>query len=426
MPTLTPQSIVQALPAKYQQIYIAYSGGLDSHVLLHLCAANDEIRQHITAVYIHHGLQTAADAWQCHCQQQAAVLNVYFLAIKVHAQAVTGESPEAAARAARYNAFKALLNSDDLLLVAHHREDQAETLLLQLFRGAGLAGLAAMPKAQTFAQGQIIRPLLDYAKTDLQHYAEQQQLTWVEDPSNASPDFDRNFLRNQVMPLLKTRWPSLDKTVARTAQHCAEASQWQQNWANQQLTKITDQQGCLLISAWREYPDYQRNQLLRQWLHAYAIRPPSQAVLHGIMQQVINAQHDKTPELFLQGFYIKKFQEKLYCLSASYLQPETTSRIWPSEQAQITLANGSQLIRKEIGLGIDKQLWQNHQVTIMPRQGGEKIKLPYRNGHHALKKLYQEANRPPWEREIRPLIYIDGRLAAVPGLWVAEWALGGD
>jgi tRNA(Ile)-lysidine synthetase, N-terminal domain len=177
----------------------------------------------ITAVYVHHGLQLEADAWAEHCKKTATDLGVDFKVIRVDAIAGQGESPEEVARNARYTALRTLIETDDLLLVAQHREDQLETVLLQLFRGSGLSGLSAMPAFMNFGKGVLLRPLLNTPKIAVEVYAKLHNLSWIEDPSNQSNNFNRNFLRNAIVPLLKQRWPACDKTVARSAGHCAEA-----------------------------------------------------------------------------------------------------------------------------------------------------------------------------------------------------------
>ncbi|MDD4915063.1 MAG: tRNA lysidine(34) synthetase TilS [Methylococcales bacterium] len=423
MTQLTLDAIGQLLPSNGRRIFIGYSGGVDSHVLLHLLASAAEFRDRITAVYIHHGLQSAADNWAVHCQQQCLQLAVDFKTIKVDARHPRGESPEASARAARYAAFRELLQTDDLLLLAQHREDQMETLLLQLFRGAGIHGLASMPSSMAFGQGMLLRPLLPVARLDILKYAQQHVLQWVEDPTNQASDYDRNFLRNQVIPLLKQRWPAIDKTVSRTARHSAAAGQLLDAWASQELLAIRDAvDQSLLIDKWRQYNENQRNWLLRGWLQRFGLKPSSEAVLQAIIEQVINAGEDANPELQIQDVHLKKYRQKLFCLPHRYLQSASAAVIWPAQSPVLVMQNGYRLIRVDAGAGIDKRLWQAHTVTADCRRGGERLTLPGRSGRHSLKKLYQEAGVPPWERNIRPLIYLDGRLAAVAGLWVDEWA----
>ena len=206
-----------------QNIFIAYSGGIDSHVLLHLCASDAQLKAKLTAVYINHGLQAESESWGKHCEQVCNSLDVKFISLTANAQAAPGESPEEAARNARYAVLKPLLGADDVLLLAQHAEDQLETVLLQLFRGSGLKGLSGMPASMAFGQGKLVRPLLEVSKNDIIAYANAHNLKWIEDPSNQHRHFDRNFLRHDIIPLLKQRWPSLAVTVSRAAGHCANA-----------------------------------------------------------------------------------------------------------------------------------------------------------------------------------------------------------
>jgi len=209
---------------------IAYSGGLDSHVLLHAVAA---MRAELTgcefiAVHINHGLSEKAGQWTKHCANQCEVLNITFAHINVDAKNKTGESPEAVAREVRYQAFREFMQPGDCLLTAHHQDDQAETLLIQLLRGAGPRGLAAMPYYSDFAEGWHARPLLNFSRDELHEYAQQtfsqNQSAWIDDESNSDTRFDRNFLRHEIIPKLKARFPGMAATLSRSAGLCAEAS----------------------------------------------------------------------------------------------------------------------------------------------------------------------------------------------------------
>lgn len=423
MTELSIQIINQLLPADYRRIVIGYSGGIDSHVLLHLCASQTDLNSKITAVYIHHGLQQAADDWGKHCQQQCLCLSVDFKMLKVNALPKAGESPEAAARDARYAALRSFLQPRDVLLLAQHREDQLETVLLQLFRGSGIQGLSAMPASMDFGQGLVLRPLLNISKADIEQYAIRHELHWVDDPSNQSNEFDRNYLRNQIVPLLKQRWPSLDKTVARAALHCGNAAQLLNDWAEQELAEIFDPNDRSLdIVNCLRYNENQRNWLLRHWLLSLSLKPPSQAILNAIVEQVILAKENASPQVYTQGCYIRKYRQKLFCITDAYFRKESDIRQWAAPDDQLHMTNGYRLIRYESSAGVSKRLWHAKSITVASRSGGEKIKLPGRDGHHCLKKLYQEAGIPPWDRDVRPLIYLDGRLAAIAGLWIAEWA----
>ncbi|WP_020482997.1 tRNA lysidine(34) synthetase TilS [Methylomonas sp. MK1] len=423
MPDLNPQTVAALLPATCRKVFVAYSGGLDSTALLDLCVGLPALAGKIVAVYVDHGLQAESAGWGEHCRRQAESLGVDFELLTVDARASNGESPEAAAREARYRALRQLLAVDDIILLAQHREDQMETLLLQLFRGAGVSGLAGMPIASAFGNGQLLRPLLDVAKVDIQRYAQTHGLQWVEDPSNQSSNFDRNYLRNEILPTLKQRWPSLDKTVARSAKLCGDAAQMIEAWANQTLPAVFDPtDGSFNIADLSAFSATQLNCLLRQWLGRMGLKPPSQAVLQTLVEQSIGGRADALPQIYIQGHSIRTYRQKLYCIPELNLRKDTEAKCWAQEQEQISLSNGYVLRRNSASVGLSKDLWQNAKVTVEPRRGGEKLKLAGRVGHHCLKKLYQEAGVPPWERDIRPLIYLDGSLAAVAGLWIAEWA----
>lgn len=423
MSPLNYQAIAGCIPDRFGKLYIGYSGGIDSEVLLHLCASQAHLRPHIVAVHIHHGLQAPADDWEAHCRAQAALLDVVFFSFRVNAKATGGESPEAAAREARYRVFKELLQANDLLLLAQHREDQLETVLLQLFRGAGVQGLAAMPVIAPLGLGRIIRPLLDTPKPDIERYAAEFGLTWVEDPSNQSRDFDRNFLRNDIVPLLKRRWPSLDKTVARSARHCGEAAALLNDWGLETLSQLLDTADLsLALDGLQAFSAPQRNWLLRKWFERLKLKPPSTALLTSLNGQLIGAGNEASPEIVSQGHVFRRYRQRLFCLKPHQLSKPARCN-WPADLDGLSLSNGYQLNRVTAdGGGIAQPLWHASTVTLRPRSGGEKIKLSGRAGHHCLKKLFQEAGIPPWQRESRPLVYLDDRLAAVVGLWVADWA----
>jgi tRNA(Ile)-lysidine synthase len=198
---------------------VAYSGGLDSHVLLHLMSQLSDSEISIRAMYINHGLQKEARDWEIHCHKVCDELCIPFNSKALQIQTSTGVSLEEEARKKRYSALNTSLQKDEVLLTAHHQNDQAETLLLQLFRGAGVQGLAAMPAIREFGSKENLRlharPILNQTRQFLEAYAKENQLDFIEDPSNFDESFDRNFLRNIIMPQLRQRWPGIDKTISR-------------------------------------------------------------------------------------------------------------------------------------------------------------------------------------------------------------------
>jgi tRNA(Ile)-lysidine synthase len=402
-----------------EHIYIGYSGGVDSHVLLHLCASIPRLKDSITAVYVHHGLQAEAESWARHCEKTAESLGVDFILLHVDAHAMQGESPEEAARNARYIALKSLIGVNDVLLVAQHRDDQLETVLLQMFRGSGLRGLSAMAEIMAFGQGVMLRPLLNVSKLAIDNYARVNALNWVDDPSNLNNDYDRNFLRNVVLPILKQRWPACDKTVARSARHCADAQVVISAFAEELFRRVFNVADKTLCISQLKSCEITRQQLvIRQWFQALNLKMPAQAFVEHLQSEVLSAREDSDPELSGQGYCVRRYRDKLYCLKQ--VAPETLQdSIWSTGQTSIRVSDHQTLSCMPSSSGICGGQWQNATIVVKARSGGEKIRLPGRKSHHALKKLFQEAGIPPWERESIPLVYLDGKLAAVGDLWIS-------
>ncbi|MGZ8175909.1 tRNA lysidine(34) synthetase TilS [Methylobacter sp.] len=402
-----------------QRFYIAYSGGVDSHVLLHCCASITHLKDKLTAVYVHHGLQAEAESWAKHCEKTAKDLDVEFLTLRVNANAAPGESPEEAARNARYAALKSLIKADDALLLAQHREDQLETVLLQLFRGSGLRGLSGMPERMAFGAGVMLRPLLNTPKQAISDYAHAHQLSWVEDPSNQSNDYDRNFLRNAVVPLLKQRWSAIDKTVARSAKHCADAQVLVDEVADELFGVVFNPvDKTLSISRLSEHHSHPQQLIVRHWFRHRGLKMPAQAKVERILNEVVAAAGHRDPVLSGQGYSIRRYRDKLYCLT-NLSGTEPQDRVWPAGQASIKITDDRTLSCESSSKGISRERWQDASVEVRFRRGGEKIRLPGREGHHSLKNLFQEAGIPPWERDVMPFIYLNDTLAAVGDLWIS-------
>ena len=416
---LESETVTSIISSKTENIYIAYSGGMDSHVLLHLASSIAEIKSKITAVYVHHGLQIEADQWARHCETIALALGVNFQCLTVNAQKTAGQSPEEASRDARYGVLKPLLGEYDVLLVGQHREDQLETVLIQLFRGAGVQGLSGMPLISNFGAGKKCRPFLDIAKLTITNYAQEHNLSWIEDPSNQCNDFDRNFLRNQIIPQLKQRWAGLDITVSRTARHCAISHHQIEDLAQQLLSNVlNDADLTLSITCLLELDRDKQYLVIRQWFTLKQLRMPTEKSLRAIVNEVVLANTSANPEIKIQKNSIRRYRKKLYCLKED-CENYKEEGVWVDNIMQWKLNNQQSLALIESLEGIPKKLWDNSDVTVNFRQGNEKIKLPGRQGRHSLKKLFQEKAIPPWERDQIPLIYINGYLAAIADLWIS-------
>ncbi len=308
-----------------EHFYVAFSGGLDSRVLLHLCASLPLIRHKVTAVYVHHGLQAEADDWGEHCAETAKLKGFRFIKLHVDGRPEPGESGEEAARNARYRGLKSLLNNGDVLFTGQHREDQLETILLQLFRGGGLSGLSGMPAEAAFGKGKLIRPLLNISKRDIEEYAQLHDLTWVEDPSNRECDFDRNYLRNRVIPLLKERWPAIDKTVFRAGRHCAEAERRLSRISEELFRRVLDSSNqTLKLDCLQSFDRYDQQLVIREWFRSSGLRMPSLKLVDQVLDRVVAAGQARGPKLQTKDFTVRRYRDGYICCQM-FIRPTQTA-----------------------------------------------------------------------------------------------------
>lgn len=403
-----------------KRYWVAYSGGCDSHVLLHalerLRSEGNDIPIH--AVHVDHGLQSASRAWAQHCAAICASLKIPLTPLQVNAHSSSGESPEAAARHARYRAIGELIEHGDCLLTAHHQGDQAETLLLQLLRGAGPHGLAAMPECAPFVAGQHARPLLAFPRNELRRYAQEHRLQWIDDPSNGDTGFDRNYLRNVVMPSLRTRWPAMSRVLARDAAHQAEATQLLDALAAQDVAQCAGlRPDTLSVSALLKMDAPRQRNLLRYWLKNAGYPLPDSARLAQIRHSILNARPDREPVVTWQGAEVRRYRDELY---AALPKPPIESREWTwNTDTPLQLPDGTWLIAVAThGEGIKRDACAQPPVTVRYRRGGERCRPAPHAHSRPLKKMFQEHAVPPWQRERLPLIYVGDELAAVADLWV--------
>lgn len=300
------------------EIVVAYSGGIDSQVLLH---AMTQLRKtsptiNLKAIHIHHGLSRNADKWLAFCEQQCRVLNVPLHAIHVSVDE-TGDGIEAAARQARYEALISATAKGGVLMTAHHADDQVETLLLQLKRGAGPKGLAGIaPLASLSDDKSLLRPLLDVSRQDIERYAEEHQLEWVEDESNQDTRFERNFLRKQVLPALYQQWPHLVETASRTAALCAQQTALVEQAAQDKLSGLCGTYDALEVDGLLSESSLWQAEILRSWLQSQGYAMPSRAQMAEI-NKMIHAKDDAEPLINLKGLQIRRFRGRLYCVESA-------------------------------------------------------------------------------------------------------------
>ncbi len=406
-----------------QHYRVAYSGGCDSHVLLHaLVSIRDQLSvTQISALHVNHGLADEADLWAVHCEKAAAELGVAFQAVSVDALGEADESPEAAARQARYHVFEQLMAEGDGLLLAHHEDDQAETLLLQLFRGAGVRGLAAMPRHTAFSRGWLGRPLLGVSRQQVRGYANDAGLNWIEDPGNQSQAFDRNFLRHKIIPDLLPRWPALSRTLARAAQHQSAASRLLDELAAVDMEVLAcSRPGCLSIRALSALSRERQDNVLRYWIRMHGVLPPSSVQLQRIHAEVLSAREDAQPQVGWADSVVRRYRDNLYLLPAESGPTSYEALHWDLKDA-LPLADGRRLkLERRQGTGLKASLQVRTDVSVQFRQGGEVCRPAGRKQVHRLKTLWQEWGVPPWERNRIPLIYVGEEIAQVVGYCICE------
>lgn len=403
---------------------VAYSGGMDSHVLLLLMVQlRDQGRvAALRALHVDHGLQAASAGWGEHAIGICRDLNVPLELRQADVgSAETGDDngPEAAARKARYGVFSEVLRPGEHLLLAQHAEDQAETFLLQALRGSGPDGLASIPRKRRFAQGYMGRPLLVCSQESLQEVARQQALHWIEDPSNLDHRFDRNYLRHQVMPLLKARWPATTETLSRAALRSAAASQSLLVMARQDLESLQIPGTTeLSINAIKALPRERAFTALRLFIRQRGLRMPRLQDLVQVMSDLVEARPDSAGIVNVRDYVIRRHRDKLYVLPP-HTRTAPFRYEWQAPFEPLTI--------RETGLTLTLELCREQgiampasgSVSVKSRAGGELLKLGEPAYHKAVKKILQESSTPPWVRETIPLLYIDGRLAAIWNLAVA-------
>lgn len=398
-------------------IVVGLSGGIDSVVLLDLLVRRLRLPpRRISAIHVNHQISPHAAQWAAFCRRWCRELGVRLRVAKVDVP--RGNSTEAAARAARYAVFAA--SGADLLMLAHNRDDQAETLLLQLLRGAGPRGLAAMPvlKPKTAGIPAVLRPLLGVPRASIEAYAHRHGLRWVEDESNEDRAYLRNFLRHDVLPLLERKLPGVRGTLARAARHQAEAESLLDALAAQDLEGVDDSDALPLSRLRLLGPPRARN-ALRHFLRRRDVMMPEADRLDELLRQAVAARVDAQVCVDLGGAELRRFRDALYVVSPLPRLQEPFAMPWHGRGAlQLPQLGGSLRAVRKIGAGIASCWLRSGPLTVRNRSGGETLRLQAAGRRRTVRNLLQEAALPPWERERLPFIYVGDELAAVPGLGV--------
>jgi tRNA(Ile)-lysidine synthase len=412
------------------------SGGVDSVVLLDsLQRVARRLRFRLSALHVNHQLSPRARRWEAFCRRLCRARGIPFQSVKVKVR--RGDSLEAAARAARYAAFAR--QDCDYVVLAHHRDDQVETLLLQLLRGAGVKGLAAMPQVRK-AEGErrkaegkgsktghpssfilhpsILRPLLDVTRDEILEYAKKRKLTWVEDESNADIYFQRNYLRHEVLPVIARRFPAYRVTLARAAGHLAEAARVLDEIAAADGAGMVEG-GTLAVDALRRLPSARAKNLLRSFLSAHGLTMPNAERLDEALRQALTAKQDARVLVELGDFTLRRYAGRLHLVRPGSAPSALHEKLWrggkeialPELGGVLTMARGR-------GAGASLARLRGRPVTIRARRGGERMKPDCRRPRRSLKNLLQEARIPPWERERLPLIFCGEQLVWASGIGV--------
>jgi tRNA(Ile)-lysidine synthase len=402
-------------------ILVSLSGGLDSTVLLHALAGSRAARERgLRAVHVDHGLHDDSTMWARQCADFAEQLGVTLETRAVEIARTPGLGLEATARRARYGAIEEMLHSGEILALAHHRDDQAETVLLKLLRGAGPEGLGAMRSLRRLGRGFAWRPLLTLPRASLRGYAEQHKLVWIEDPSNADFSLDRNFLRIEVLPRIARRWPEAEASIAQSALWARAAADFIDDEAERTLAQVQGlDPATLRFREWLALPDALRDPVLRRWLRSIALPEPTQFQVAELVRQLAEAGEDRQPCVRWPGVEVRRYRELLHALAPLQLAPLDWTAEFTGEALVLPSDIGVLRLAAIAENGPPPRLAEPALVRF--RRGGENLRLSGTTYTRELRDLLQEAGIPPWQRSRLPLVFgQDGALLAVADLWLSD------
>jgi tRNA(Ile)-lysidine synthase len=415
-------------PAQSISVAVAYSGGLDSAVLLHLVCQYAATRpMHVHAFHVHHGLSPNADAWMAHCEKSAGCYQVQFDAAKVNVAGIEEHGVEQAARMARYQSLGQLCRNHGtrVLLTAHHEDDQAETVMLQLMRGAGLPGLSGMALCQDdhalLGPGIFLgRPLLEITRKELESLACGQAIQFVLDESNADPVYKRNALRHEVFPVLEKHFPAFSALMARSASHAQTAQALLENLACIDLAacKEDDEANALDLERLGRLSNDRINNLLRYWLRTSGIQFPSSSRMAEIREQIFQAADDKHPVFDFDRVQLSKIGSRLEITPNLGLPPaEDVVLQWHGEQEiKVPQWQGKLILKHSQHAGVDPEKLRSHALVLRSRRGSERLKIVHNRPSKSLKNLFQESSMPAWQRKWLPILFSGNDLLFVAGL----------
>jgi tRNA(Ile)-lysidine synthase len=399
---------------------VAFSGGADSTALLHALAQLPQARARgLRALHVDHGLQPDSARWSKHCRQFCATLDAPIEIIRVEVENDRNEGLEAAARRARHAAFAAAIQPGEWLALAHHRDDQLETVLLKLLRGAGPQGLAGMRELRVFGAGMLWRPLLELPRAALAGYAAEHGLSFVIDPSNADTRLSRNYLRAEIAPQLLVHWPHAAEAIAHSASLCRAAAEFLDIEAGTALARLRGADGALDARGWSALPDALRMPVLERWLHEQALAAPPPVRCEELRRQIEQARDDREPRIAWRGGELRLWRGALHAMPPSSIIADGWEAQWDGSPLTLPGNIGELRLRGQA----DRVPWVPGfapPLRVRFRRGGERIK-PAGDPHtRELRDLLQRAGIPPWQRGRIPLIFHGDELIAVADLWISE------
>lgn len=399
------------------RLALGLSGGMDSVALLSVLAGLAAgMRFALRAVHVNHGISPNAGRWAEFCAALCARLGVALEVAQVDIAPYRDLGLEGAARKARYEVFSRV--DADFVVLAQHRDDQTETLLLRLLRGAGLRGLAAMPALRPIAGGsaKLLRPLLEVARAEIEEFARARGLEWVEDESNADTARRRNFLRHRVLPAIEEQFPAARVAIARAAGHLAEAGELLDAMAQNDLRECSEG-GAVDVPALLGLGEPRARNVLRYWCDTHGIEPLAAARLAELLRQLKESRVDARTALAAGTWRLLRYRDRLHLRPAAAPVEQDMREAWNGENALPLLALGGVLkFKPEEGRGLSVARLRSERVTVRLRRGGERLRLDHRRPRRSLKNLFQEQGVPPWHRDRLPLVYCGESLVCVPGI----------
>ena len=395
---------------------VALSGGVDSIVILHaLSQLKTKLKLKLNAIHIHHDLSPNADDWLTFCYNECKKLSITIKTDKINIKQDLSMGIEAAARKSRYQALEAYRK--DILVLGHHQNDQAETLLLQLFRGSGLNGLAAMP---TFDQERFIwRPLLRINREIIEDYAKENNLNFIEDESNNNLHFDRNFLRKEILPLIKSRYPDIINTISRSSENIAEGLNLHKAIAKEDANLYFSKNKERLSLTMLKVLEKERVvNLIRWWLDVNKQLMPSKKTMSELYKQIKDVKKDALLNIDIsESISIKAYRDELF-LVEKQIKIDPYELIWRGEEVVELPGNSKLIFKRSVGAGFSLSKIGSKTLTIQNRNGGESFKPKNNQPTRTLKYLLQTSNIPPWKRQLMPLVFSENELVAVPDFGV--------